>query len=181
MSRIERTFKIWMHVGLSILVVAVFISLYAPGYVIKRYELFESQTQLKNGSTLKVKCESEKTKIKFAFSKKEIGFGKYPQFSQYYLQIVQKDGKNVAVFAPDDLSNVGFAGRVIAREDHESIHSIMNNYETEHPGFRFENSVIVCGQTSPMKTVEIISDVLYAISFILGFIILKKVRKHFLL
>jgi hypothetical protein len=170
-----------MFVGLSIATVSFFISTFAPKYVIKQYEPFESLAQLKNTSSLNVKCKFEKTKIKFAFSKKTMGFHKYPPFSQYYLQIVEKDGKNIAVFAPNGFSNENFAGRVIAREDNESIHSVMNNYETEHPGFRFESSAIVSEQTSAMRTIEIISNVLLAISFILGIILWRMVKKHYLL
>jgi hypothetical protein len=181
MPGVHRRGAIWVLVCLFILCVGVSFSLIVPQNIIKRYELFESTTQLKNGSNLKVECEFEKTKIKFAFSEKEMGFSKYPPFFRYYLQIVRKDGKNVAVFAPNHFSNGSFPGRVMVREDYESIHSIMNNYETEHPGFRFENSVIVCGQTSAMRTSEIIANVLYAISFILVLIILKKIIKHYMI
>jgi hypothetical protein len=54
MPGIMKRGAIWMLVCLSILFVGVSFSVHALGYVIKRYELFESTTQLKNGSTVEI-------------------------------------------------------------------------------------------------------------------------------
>jgi len=169
-----------MFGGQALLIVAIIFSFAAPAYVIKQYEPFESLIQMKNESLFQVKYKLENTKIKFDFSEETMGFSKYP-FSRYYLQILKKDGKNVAIFAPKSTNNVNFAGRVIARENNESINLIMNKYESEHTGFRFENDVIVAENTSAIKKVNIISNVLYGIVLVIGIILWRKTKKHYLL
>ncbi len=180
MSKVMRRSNMLMNVGMSILLATFVFSFVALGYVARQNESFESLTQLKNESVLHVKDKLENTKIKFDFSEEAMGFSKYP-FNRYYLMIIKKDGKNVAVFAPKGVNNKSFAGRVILRNDNESVNSLMNKYEAEHIGFRFENCVIVAEYTSAMKKVNIIAYILYGVTLVMGIILWRNIKKHYLL
>ena len=181
MGRITMRRSVKLHfIGMVILFAAIIVQYAIPLYLIRQQPLFESMTQLKEGGVIQIKSPIENTKIKVDLPPNILGDFKKYSFTKYFLQIISKEGKKIAILVPRGFNNKYFIGYVISRKNTE-INEVITKYEAENDGFRFEDNFIVIVLTSSMKIAGYTSNILFLVAFILGLISLREIRKHYLL